>query len=60
MNKAILKSIGDNLFDWSAKAMHETVSQDKKLDLIMFSISELAKALYTDGSQESVEEWYRR
>ena len=59
MNKAILKSIGRNVEYWSLRAQHEIVTQEKKLDLILYNISELAKAFYTDGTQESVEDWYR-
>ena len=59
MNKAVLKSIGQNTLEWSIKSIQETVSMDKKLDLILFHISELAKALYTDGTQGSLEDWYR-
>ena len=58
MNKALLKSTARNLDDWMTKSMQQTVTIDQKLDLIMFSLKDICVALCTDGSQESIDQFY--
>jgi hypothetical protein len=58
MNKAILKFTARNLGDWMIKSREQTVTVDQKLELIMFSIRDICIALCTDGSQESIDQFY--
>jgi hypothetical protein len=58
MNKAILKFTAKNLGDWMIKSREQTVTVDQKLELIMFSIRDICIALCTDGTQESIDEFY--
>jgi hypothetical protein len=58
MNKTILKFTARNLDDWMTKSMQQTVTIDQKLDLIMFSLKDICVALCTDGSQESIDQFY--
>lgn len=55
MNKIGLKLTHDSLIGWLTKCQEETVSADKKLEIIMVSLANLCKSLATDGTEESIE-----
>lgn len=58
MNVGLLKLTHRNLSSWLTKCREETVSTDKKLEIIMNSLSDMCTALGTDGTQESIDKWY--
>jgi hypothetical protein len=58
MNIGLLKLTQRNLSGWLNKCYEETVPTDRKLEVIMMSLSDICIALGTDGSQEAIEEWY--
>jgi hypothetical protein len=58
MNKKLLRLAQRNLNDWLTKCREETVSVDRKLELIMFSLSDICTALGTDGTQDDIDKWY--
>jgi hypothetical protein len=58
MNKALLKFTARNLGDWMTKSREQTVTVDQKLDLIIFSLKDICTALCTDGTQDSIDEFY--
>lgn len=58
MNKPMLRMVYNNLMGWLTKSREETVSADKKLEIIMMSLADICTALATDGTQESIEAFY--
>lgn len=57
MNYTLLKLTHNNLTDWLARCSEETISNDRKLQIIMQSIADICMALGTDGTLESAEKW---
>ncbi len=58
MNQALLKLTHRNLSGWLTKCHQETVTTDKKLEIILFALSDICTALGTDGTQDSIDKWY--
>jgi hypothetical protein len=58
MNKQLLKITHSNLMGWLTKCREETVSPDKKLEIIMMSLADICVAMATDGTQESIDKFY--
>jgi hypothetical protein len=58
MNKALLKLTHDSLMTWLTKCREETVSADKKLEIIMLGLADICTALATDGTEESINAYY--
>jgi len=58
MNYKLLKLTHGNLMGWVRRSQEETVSADKKLEVIMVSLADICTALGTDGSEEAIEAWY--
>jgi hypothetical protein len=58
MNKTMLKFTARNLSDWMTKSDQQTVTADQKLNLLIFSLRDICVALCTDGSQESINQFY--
>ena len=45
MNKELLIWTRDNLYDWLRRTREETVSTDKKLEILMMAIADMCAAL---------------
>lgn len=58
MNKGLLKLVHQSLMGWLTKCREETVSADKKLEVIMLSLADMCTALATDGTQDSINKFY--
>lgn len=59
MNIKLLKIAHNNLMGWLTKSREETVNQDKKLEITMMSLADMCTALGTDGTQKSINAWYK-
>jgi hypothetical protein len=51
VNKDLLLLTRDNLMAWVGRCQEETVSVDKKLELIMFSLADMCAALSRDTEE---------
>ena len=58
MNKELLQFTQRNLSSWLVRCYENSVSVDDKLNLILFSLSDICTALGTDGTQEDIDKWY--
>lgn len=51
MNKELLLLTRDNLMAWLTRCTQESVSADKKLELIMISLADMCQALACDTEE---------
>jgi hypothetical protein len=53
MNKELLMLTYSNLMNWLMKCSQETVSTDKKLEIVMMALADMCQALAAETADEA-------